>query len=63
MKEYLKRELNKTYLVLSSEDSGYTETYEIGMLTNNEPERILSLHVLRMDGAIEIYYEILILDP
>lgn len=58
MKEYLKRELNKTYLVLSSEDSGYTETYEIGMLTNNEPERILPLHVLRMDGAIEIYYDI-----
>ena len=58
MKEYLKREINKTYLVLNSEDSGYTETYEIGMLTNNEPERILPLHVLRMDGAIEIYYDI-----
>ena len=58
MKEYLKRELNKTYLVLSSEDSGYTENYEIGMLTNNETERILPLHVLRMDGTIEIYYDI-----
>ena len=58
MKEYLKRELNKTYLVLSSEDSRYTENYEIGMLTNNETERILPLHVLRMDGTIEIYYDI-----
>ena len=58
MKEYLKRELNKTYLVFSSEDSRYTENYEIGMLTNNEPERILPLHVLRMDGVIEIYYDI-----
>ena len=58
MKEYLKRELNKTYLVLNSEESGYTETYEIGMLVKNEPEKILPLHVLRMNGAIELYYDI-----
>ncbi len=58
MNEYLKRELNKTYLVLNSEDSGYTETYEIGMLIKNEPEKILPLHVLRINGTIELYYDI-----
>lgn len=58
MKEQLKRELNKTYLILSSGDEKYEESYEIEMLVKNKLETILPLHVLRMDGIAELYYEV-----
>ncbi len=58
MREHLKRELNKTYLILSSEGSDYQESYETEMIIKNSPETILSLHALRMDGMVELYYDI-----
>lgn len=58
MKETLKRELNKTYLILSSEESLYEESYEVEMIMKNNPSGILSLHVLRVDGCINLFYDI-----
>ncbi|MBQ8857840.1 MAG: FHA domain-containing protein [Lachnospiraceae bacterium] len=58
MKEQLKRELNKTYLILSSEDKQYEESYEIEMIIKNAPETLLPLHVLRMDGELQLFYDI-----
>lgn len=58
MKEYLKRELNKTYLIFSSEDTEYEETYEIEMIIKNEPAAILPLRVSRINGVIELYYDV-----
>lgn len=58
MKETLKRELNRTYLIISSEGTSYEETYEVEMIIKNEPERILPLHVLRTDGHMELFYEV-----
>lgn len=58
MKETLKRELNRTYLILSSEETSYEETYEIEMIIKNEPQRILPLHVLRVDEHIQLFYEV-----
>ena len=58
MKEQLKRELNKTYLVLSSEGTEYEESYELEMILKNEPASILPLHVLRVDEVVELYYDV-----
>lgn len=58
MKEQLKRELHKTYLVLSSEETAYEEGYEIEMILKNEPSRLLPLHVLRVNGNVELYYDV-----
>ena len=58
MKETLKRELNKTYLILTSEDKDYEESYEVEMIIKNEPERILPLHVLRLDGELQLFFEV-----
>ena len=58
MKETLKRELSRTYLIISSEGVPYEETYEIEMILKNEPESILPLHVLRADGHIQLFYEV-----
>lgn len=58
MKELLKRELNKTYLVLTSEGEVYEESYELEMILRNTPKRILPLRVLRVDGEVQLYYEI-----
>lgn len=58
MKETLKRELNRTYRIISSEGVPYEETYEIEMILKNEPESILPLHVLRTDGHIQLFYEV-----
>ena len=58
MKERLKRELNKTYLILYSEGCEYEESYEIEMLVKNSLETILPIHALRIDGKIELYYDI-----
>lgn len=58
MKERLKRELNKTYLILDSMDVQYEETYEIEMLLKNELPSILPLHVLRLNGNLQLFYEI-----
>ena len=58
MKEQLKRDLNKTYLILSDEEKRYDESYEIEMILKNEPKALLPLHVLRMDGGIQLFYDI-----
>ena len=58
MKEELKRELNKTYLILSSEEKVYEESYEIEMILKNAPKTLLPLHVLRMDGEVQLFYDI-----
>lgn len=58
MRERLKRELNKTYLILSSEGCEYEESYEIEMLMKNSLETILPVHALRVDGDVELYYDI-----
>lgn len=58
MKETLKRDFNKIYLILSSEDKSYEESYEIEMIVKNSPKTLLPLHVLRVDGALQLYYDI-----
>lgn len=58
MKEQLRRELSKTYLILSSEDEGYEESYEIEMIQKNNLKMILPLRVLRMNGIINLYYDV-----
>lgn len=58
MKETLKRELNKTYLILSSEDAQYEESYEIEMIIKNAPQTILPLHVSRVDGEMQLFYDV-----
>lgn len=58
MKEILKRELNKTYLIFSSEGTIYEESYEIEMIVKNVPKTILPLHVLRVDGNLQLFYDI-----
>ena len=58
MKEQLKRDLNKTYLILVSEEKQYEESYEIEMITQNMPQTILPLHVLRVDGETQLFYDV-----
>lgn len=58
MKEQLKRDLNKTYLILSSEEKQYKESYETEMIIKNAPQTILPLHVLRVDGEIQLFYDV-----
>lgn len=58
MEERLKRELNKTYLIMSSEGCEYEESYEIEMLVKNSLETILPIRALRIDGEVELYYDI-----
>ena len=58
MGEVLKRDLNKTYLIISNEDASYEETYETEMIVKNNPQTFLPLHVLRVDGFLQLYYDI-----
>lgn len=58
MKETLKRDLNKTYLILSSEGKEYEESYELEMIIKNSPKAILPLHVLRVDKELQLFYDI-----
>ena len=58
MKEYLKRDLNKTYLILSGEEEFYEESYEIEMIMKNTPKTILPMHALRMDGELQLFYDV-----
>jgi len=58
MKETLKRDFNKTYLILSSEEKAYEESYEIEMIVKNSPKKILPLHVLRVDGELQLCYDV-----
>lgn len=58
MNEQLKRDLNKTYLILSSEQKQYKESYEIEMIIKNAPQTLLPMHVLRVDGETQLYYDI-----
>lgn len=58
MKEQLKRDLNKTYLILSSEEKEYEESYETEMIIKNAPRSILPLHVLRVDGELQLFYDV-----
>ena len=58
MGETLKRDINKTYLILSNEDIQYEETYETEMLVKNKLQTFLPLHVLRVDGFMQLFYDI-----
>ena len=58
MKEQLKRDLNKTYLILSSEEKQYEESYETEMIIKNAPHTLLPLHVLRVDGEVQLFYDV-----
>ena len=58
MKEQLKRDLNKTYLILSSDSKKYEESYETEMIIKNAPQTLLPLHVLRVDGEIQYFYDV-----
>lgn len=58
MKELLKRDLNKTYLILCSEEKQYQESYETEMLIQNQPDRILPLQVLRVNAELQLMYDI-----
>ena len=58
MKECLKRDLNKTYLILSGENESYEESYEVQMIVKNVPKTILPLHVMRMDGELQLFYDV-----
>ncbi len=58
MKERLKRELNKTYLILSAAKEEYEETYEIEMILKNTLQTLLPLQVYRVDEELELFYDI-----
>lgn len=58
MKELLKRDLNKTYLILCSEEKQYQESYETEMLMQNQLDTILPLQVLRVNAEIQLLYDI-----
>lgn len=58
MQEILKRDLSKTYLIISSEDAANDESYEIEMLLKNELQTILPLHVTRVDGVVQLFYDV-----
>mgnify|MGYP003303002061 CR=1 FL=1 len=58
MKEQLKRDLNKTYLILSSGEKQYEESYETEMIMKNAPGTLLPLHVLRVDGEVQLFYDV-----
>lgn len=58
MKELLKRDFNKTYLILESEEKQYEESYEIEMLLQNQLELILPIQVQRVNAQMQIFYDI-----
>lgn len=58
MKELLKRDLNKTYLILSNEEKQYEESYEVEMIIKNAPQTILPLRVLRVNGEMQLLYDV-----
>lgn len=58
MKEILRRDLNKTYLIICSEGTLYEETYETEMIIKNNPSTFLPLHALRVDGSLQLFYDI-----
>ena len=58
MQEVLKRDLSKTYLILSSDELLYEETYEIEMVVKNSLQMFLPLHVFRVDGNCQLFYDV-----
>lgn len=58
MQETLKRELNQIFLILEDDENDYEETFELEMILRNNPESILPLRVLRVDGKLQLCYEI-----
>ena len=58
MQETLKRDLSKTYLIISSEGVTYDESYELEMLLKNELQTMLPLHVTRVDGVVQLFYDV-----
>ena len=58
MQELLKRDLSKTYLIISSDESICEETYETEMLLKNNLQMFLPLHVLRIDGRSQLFYDV-----
>lgn len=58
MQETLKRELNRIFLILEDDENNYEETFELEMILRNDPESILPLHILRVDGKLQLCYEV-----
>ncbi len=58
MKEYMKRDLNRTYLILENDREDYEESYEIEMLVKNQPPAFLPVKVIRIDRNIQLYYDV-----
>lgn len=58
MQEQIKRELHKIYLIMEQEDGSYEETYESEMIVRNNLKTILPLQLLRVDGKLQLQYEI-----
>ena len=58
MQELLKRDLSKTYLIISSEGLVYEESYETEMILKNQFQTFLPLHILRVDGSCQIFYDV-----
>ena len=58
MQEVLKRDFSKTYLIISSEDSEQEESYETEMMVKNQLQTFLPLHILRVDGVCQLFYDV-----
>lgn len=58
MGERLKREFNKIFLILENEEEDYQESYELEMIARNDLQTILPLRILRVDGKLQLHYEV-----
>lgn len=58
MREMLKRELNKTYLILCEEEKEKEERFELEMIMRNSLKTILPLKTMWIDGSLELYYDV-----
>ena len=58
MQELLKRDLSKTYLIISSENLEDEESYETEMMVRNQLQIFLPLHILRVDGKCQFFYDV-----
>lgn len=63
MKEQFKRDFNKTYLILCNEELQPEESYETQMLMSNSLERILPLQIQRVNGEIQMFYDVTAKQP
>ena len=58
MQEVLKRDFSKTYLIISSENLEQEESYETEMMVKNQLQTFLPLHILRVDGTCQLFYDV-----